>query len=113
MTDVQQQIADRLRYLEGDRVKALVLNWLAETNASLLAFERLVEAETDDLDDQPLTYGEFDNGLGFQPLAEADMIKKSLEALEQYQCTGNAISHENVREWVDSLGTDHEFPCPQ
>lgn len=58
-------------------------------------------------------YGEFDAALNFQPLTEEQMIHQSLKALEKYRRTGNGIAHTRVQEWVDSLGTDHELPCPQ
>jgi hypothetical protein len=113
MTDIRQQIANHLRRLEGERVKALVLDWLAETDGSLTDFERLIEAETGEADVKTLTYGELNEGLNFHSLTEAEMIEKSLEALDEYRRTGNGISHEHMREWVDSLGTDREFPCPR
>lgn len=106
-----QQIADHVRELEGEQVKALVLHWLAGTDGSLTEFKRLLQVEY--TTDEEIIYGEFDAALNFQPLAEEQMIHQSLEALEEYRRTGNGIAHAGVQEWVDSLGTDHELPCPQ
>jgi hypothetical protein len=116
MTNTRQQIASQLRHLAGDRVKSLVLSWLAETDGSLTDLEQMIEAETHEVDLEALTYGELgelEEGLNFQPLTEADMVEKSLEALEKYRRTGQGIIQADMREWVDSLGTDYESPCPQ
>lgn len=107
----RQQIADHVRDLEGEQVKALVLHWLTGTDVSLTEFERLLEAEY--TSDEETVYDEFDAALNFQPLTEEEMIHQSLEALEEYRRTGNGIAHARVQEWVDSLGTDHKLSCPQ
>lgn len=31
---------------------------------------------------------------------------------ERYLSTGDAIAHDAVVEWLDSIGTDAERPCP-
>ena len=36
----------------------------------------------------------------------------TLERWERYQTTGESVSHEEVEEWLDSLGTAREKPCP-
>ncbi len=41
------------------------------------------------------------------------MVEGSLQVLEEYKRTGNGISHEQVREWLDSLGTDQPRSCPK
>ncbi len=98
-----QQIADHVRELEGEQVKALVLHWLAGTDGNPTEFERLLQAEY--TTDEEIIYGEFDAALNFQPLAEEQIIHQSLEALEEYRRTGNGIAHARVQEWVDSLVT--------
>lgn len=57
------------------------------------------------------TFGELDEHLNFSPVTEAEMIQQSLDVLANYQ--QDAIPHEQVEAWVNSLGTDHEQPCPQ
>lgn len=32
---------------------------------------------------------------------------------QEYQTTGHAIPHAEVARWLESLGTDHELPCPK
>lgn len=91
-----QQIADHVRELEGEQVKALVLHWLASTDGSLTEFKRLLQVEY--TTDEEIIYGEFDAVLNFQPLAEEQMIHQSLEALEEYRHTGNGIAHTRVQE---------------
>lgn len=35
------------------------------------------------------------------------------EAWEEYQKTGQSVSHEAMTRWLDSWGTDEEGPCPE
>lgn len=103
----RQEIAEQVRGLTGDQVKTLVLNWLVATEASLMDFEQLLENEyTQAPHENTVIYGELDETLEFHSLTEEQMIQKSLDALEKYQTTGNAVPHHHVQEWVDSLGTD-------
>lgn len=32
---------------------------------------------------------------------------------QRFQQTGHTIAHERVREWVDSLGSNHPLSCPK
>lgn len=32
---------------------------------------------------------------------------------EEYVLTGDAVDNEQVMEWLDSVGTEHEKPCPR
>lgn len=110
----RQQMANHVQELGGDQVKALVLDWLSVTDASLLDFERLLETEyMHPTDTEESVYGELDQNLNFHPLTEEQMIDSSLDALEAYRNQGGGVPHDRVREWVDSLGTDSEIPCPQ
>jgi hypothetical protein len=112
MLDLRQQITTHLDVLSGDQVKAVVLNWLSETNGTLADFESLLVSEQ--LDDQDsIEYGTFDDRGEFQPLTEEMQIQQSLEALEEYRLKGGGVSHDRVSEWLDSIGTDRELPCPQ
>jgi hypothetical protein len=103
----RQQIASQVQELDGEHVKALVLNWLTVTDASLQDFERLLSTESTPAQPESEIYGELDRTLNFHPLTETQMIHQSLEALEEYRLTGNGISHEQVREWADNLGKDN------
>lgn len=112
---IQQQIVDHLRNLPGERVKALVLDWLTDSDGNLEAFDRLLadQSVAADAMNTALMFGELDSNLHFQPLSETEMIQKSREVLEDYQRTGKGVSHDLVREWATSLGTDNELPCPK
>jgi hypothetical protein len=44
--------------------------------------------------------------LRLKPMPEREMVEKSLEVLEEYQLTTKSISHHQVKDWLDSLGTD-------
>ena len=35
------------------------------------------------------------------------------EALEEYQSTGQYVSHETMETWLETWGTDNEGPCPE
>jgi hypothetical protein len=103
----RQQIASQVQELDGEHVKALVLDWLTVTDASLQDFERLLSTECTSSEPESETYGELDRTLEFHPLTEMQMVHRSLEALEEYRLTGNGIPHEQVRAWADNLGTDN------
>jgi predicted transcriptional regulator len=49
-------------------------------------------------------------------LDEEEMIesrnREADAAWEEYQRTGQVVSHEKVMEWLDTWGTDQESPCP-
>lgn len=49
-------------------------------------------------------------------LDEEEMIesrnREADAAWEEYQRTGQAVSHEKVMAWLDTWGTDQESPCP-
>jgi hypothetical protein len=110
----RQQIASHVQELGGEQVKALVLDWLSETDASLVDFERLLETEyMHSSGTEELVYGELDQNLNFHPLTEEQMIQASLDALKEHRNMGGGVSHDLVREWADSLGTDSEISCPR
>ena len=112
MTD-QQAIANHVKALDSERVKALVLNWLSGTSGSLSDFERLLTSELHSTDVAALEYGRLDETLVFHPMTEAEMVESSLQVLEEYKRTGNGVSHERVREWLDSLGSEQPRSCPK
>jgi len=112
MTD-QQAIANNVKALDSERVKALVLDWLSGTSGSLSDFEHLLESEPRNKDADALEYGEIDETLFFQPMTDAEMVKSSLLVLEAYKRAGNGVSHERVKEWLDSLGTEQPRSCPK
>jgi len=62
-------------------------------------------------DEQLATYGTLDENLQFSSLTEAEMAQQSLAVLAAYQ--HDAIPHDQVEAWGNSLGTDDEQPCPQ
>jgi hypothetical protein len=105
--NTRQKIASQVQELDGEHVKALVLDWLTVTDASLQDFERLLSTECTSSESEPEAYGELDRTLKFHPLTEMQMVHRSLDALEEYHLTGNGIPHEQVRAWADNLGADN------
>ena len=41
------------------------------------------------------------------------MRQEDQQRLQNYRETGYAISHDRVAEWLTSIGTENELPCPQ
>jgi putative addiction module CopG family antidote len=39
-------------------------------------------------------------------------LEEDLQRIQRYRETGKGIPHEQVLEWLSSIGTDHELPCP-
>jgi predicted transcriptional regulator len=39
--------------------------------------------------------------------------QEDMERWKRYQSTGHAIPHEQVAEWLESIGSDRELPCPK
>jgi hypothetical protein len=112
----RQQIANYVQTLGGEQVKALVLDWLSATDASLVDFKRLLETEymhPSDSDTEELVYGELDQNLSFHPLTEEEMIHAILNTLEDYRNRRGGVPHDQVREWAGTLGADSETSCPQ
>jgi len=116
MTSINQQIASHIQTLASDQVKSLVLNWLAQSEqGNLEDFERLLEDQSGMTYEKAIAYGELNEDLTFQPMGEEEMVKKSLEVLENYQhtATTTGVSHHQVKDWLDSLGTDQPLSCPK
>ncbi len=113
-SNIKQQIFEHIEALPGEQVKSLLLTWLNTSPGSLEDFEQLLlTTQPTQNTEESLEFGEIDATLNFQPLTEAQMVEQSKLALEAYRRKGSGISHNRVREWVDSLGTDEESPCPR
>lgn len=39
--------------------------------------------------------------------------QEDLERWESYLYSGEGVAHEEVAQWLDSIGTDDERPCPR
>jgi hypothetical protein len=114
MSNIKQQILEHLKPLPGEQVKTLLLSWLTASEGDLEDFERLLTNQSvQTTEELSFEFGEVDAALDFQPLTEAEMLAQSLSALETYRQKGSGVAHNRVREWVDSLGTDREHPCPK
>jgi hypothetical protein len=112
MTSSKQQIVRHIQALESDQVKSLVLNWLTQVEENdLIEFEQLLDSQV--ADRGAIAGDELDETFGSQPLTEEAMVEESIRVLEDYQRNPQGIPHNQVREWLDSLGTDHPSPCPK
>jgi hypothetical protein len=110
---IRQQILEHIEVLSPQEVKTLLSHWLANSEGDLEEFKRLLTNKPDQIVEEAFEFGEIDSALNFQPLTEAQMIEKSLSSLEAYRRKGSGVEHERVREWIESLGTDNERPCPR
>ncbi len=110
-SNLKQQILEHLESLPGEQVKTLLLTWLTDSEGNLEDFEQLLQ--TTQATEASLEFGEINPNLNFQPLTEAEMIEQSKLALETYLREGSGVPHNQVREWVNSLGTDEEGACPR
>jgi putative addiction module CopG family antidote len=77
----------------------------------LVAGVQLLEHQDKQLAGDDATYGALDADLQFSPLTEAEMTQQSLAVLATYE--HDAVPHDQVEAWANSLGTDDEQPCPQ
>ena len=108
-TDIRHELAVRIHDLPAERIKQAMLKWL-DTEGNLEDLEQTLVQETN----QPqIVYGSIDNDNNFVPLTKQEMVAQSLEALDEFQKTGKSISQSTMESWVQSLGTDQQFPCPQ
>ena len=111
ISNIRKQILERLEPLPGEQVKNLLLQWLINSSGNLEDFQELLKSQSHQKIEELLDYGEIDSGLNFRSLTEEEMIRQSKLALEAYHREGFSVSHDRVREWADSLGTDAERPC--
>ncbi|GAA6614551.1 hypothetical protein [Scytonema sp. NUACC26] len=107
----RESIANRIQAMPSDLVKTAVLRWLL-TPGSLDDLEQTLKEETTLEEESDWEWGEVSASLQFMPLSEQEMVHHSLQALEEYQRTGQGIDHEQMKAWAANLGTDRELPCP-
>lgn len=112
-SNIRQQILEHIEALPSQQVKSLLLTWLNGSEGDLEDFQRLLANPPTQNTEESFEYGEIDTALNFQPLTEDEMVRQSKSALEAYRRTGSGVAHNLVREWVDSLETDTERPCPR
>lgn len=114
MTDIRQQITTQLEAFQSlESLKAAVQDWVCSSDGSLDAFGKVLEAHQDD--DFELTDEDWrqlqEQGLAFDN--DAATKEEDMRRIQRYRETGDAISHDEVAIWLDSIGTDDELPCPR
>ncbi|NEP57082.1 MAG: hypothetical protein F6K31_08665 [Symploca sp. SIO2G7] len=97
-----EQIVKQIEALPGEQVKAIVLAWLTASDGRFEDFAVKLAEDTD-----------IDTTLGFPDLTAEEMRQEDMQRWENYLRTGHSISQEQVAEWLDNIGTDHELPCPK
>ena len=109
-TNIRYELAVLINDLPAEKLKQAVLKWLDTKEGNLWDLEQTLVQETN----QPqMVYGSIDNHDNFVPLNEEEMVAQSLEALDEFQKTGRSTSQKMMESWVESLGTEKQFPCPQ
>jgi hypothetical protein len=54
------------------------------------------------------------NAIAFpEALTDEQMRQEDEQRIARYRATGYGISHDRVAEWLDTIGTENELPCPQ
>ncbi len=103
-----QVLQERLQAMPDDQVKSLMMAWLQDDLLVLQQFTHWLETTQPELD-----WGQFDSELHFQAMTDDEMIAQSIATLRLYQMTAQGIPQSSMTAWAESLGTDHELPCPQ
>ncbi len=98
---LQLQLAEHLQALSGEQVKALILQWLLTSDATVVELNQQLMAM-----ESAMEFGEIDTDGEFHPLSEVAMVEQSLAALKHYQQTGIAISHDRIQQWASSLDSN-------
>lgn len=111
MSQLNQQLQSQVQAMPSDRVKEIVLSWLADGGNTIGEFERLVEDNGAEFADYE--WGEIDDDGQFRPMSEDEMVAESLAVWAEYQKNPEGVPHDAVKRWAESLGQDDELPCPQ
>jgi hypothetical protein len=98
-----QQLQSQVQAMSGDRLKQVVLSWLASEERTIDEFEQLVENSGD------YEWGKIDENQQFQPMTEDEMVAESLAAWAEYQKNPEGVPHDLVKRWAESLGQDDEL----
>lgn len=103
MIDLRTQLHHHIETLPPEQIKTVLQKWVEGTDLTAQALEQMF-----------IDMEEIDNHLEtvYRPLAEEEIVRQGLMALEQYQKTGRGISQQEMKVWAAKLGTDHEGPCP-
>ena len=109
-TNIRHELAAIVRELPAEKVKTAVLQWLGTGKGDIADLKQNLSLEPES---SQMVYGAIDTNLDFTPLTEEEMIAQSLEALNEYQQSGRGVSQQTMDNWVASLGTDEELPCPR
>ncbi|MDY6785848.1 MAG: hypothetical protein SW833_25415 [Cyanobacteriota bacterium] len=102
----------QIETLPDDRVKAVVLSWLTASDGSFEVFEKKLADERDDWAEIE-NDSELDTTVGFPNLTEEEMQQEDMKRWEEYCRTGHSIPQHKVAEWLASIGTERELPCPE
>jgi hypothetical protein len=113
MSDIRQQITLQLdAYKDLQALKSAVSEWINQSDVTLPTLEKILAAHSSvDIDYTESDWEHFhQTGFAFDT-AEATR-EEDLQRLQRYRETGHGIPHEQVSEWLSSIGTDREQPCP-
>jgi hypothetical protein len=113
MSDIRQQITLQLdAYKDLQALKSAVSEWINQSDVTLPTLEKVLAAHSPvDIDS---TESDWENlhQTGFAFDTTEATREEDLQRLQNYRETGHGIPHEQVSEWLASIGTDNEQPCP-
>ena len=98
-----QKIAQHISTLPGEQVKAAVLAWTVGPDTSIQGLEQAL-ASTQHHTSQAEDFTDDEAfATTFPSLSEAEMTELSLQALHDYQRTGESISQADMETWAKTL----------
>jgi hypothetical protein len=107
MSKSLQELQSQIQSMPSDRVKSIVMFWLASEQKTIVEFEQLV----DDSEDED--WGDLPDFPEDQMISEDEMVAESLAIFAAYQKNPKGIPHRAMKQWAESLGQDNELPCPR
>jgi hypothetical protein len=114
MTDLRHQITIQLdAYTDIDRLKQAVRDWLRQSDEpNIHTLSSILARHTNEGVEYTESDWKYLQESGFTFDSDRDTLVEDAKRLENYRQTHHAIDHERVADWLSSIGTERELPCP-
>ncbi len=109
MENRTQQLADQITALDPAKLQAVLLSLLHKLDDTGLAS---LQTELESHQEQPICFDDLEarREAGHYPY---DAVTFAEDDATIAEClAGNCVDHELVSQWLQSIGTDNELPCP-
>lgn len=109
MENRTQQLAEQIAALDPAKLQAVLLNLLHRLDSTGL---ESLQTELASHQERPVLFDDLEvrRATGQYPYNEAAFAED--DAIIEECLTGHCVEHEAVSEWLQSVGTEHERPCP-